>query len=119
MAELEDDAEGEVEPTGPMEVARQLHLVRQQLKDEDPSDYDSLPDRERDDLLFVGGRIVQWTNVNALAHRDVLGRKIHEFTRLRQGNLAPWEELSAEDQQLGRDVADNIADWLSQQGAWQ
>jgi hypothetical protein len=115
-----EDAYDTAEPD-PEQVARKVHRYRQlieRMAGRDLLDYDDLPLNERNDLEYVGARIVLFVAHHDPDEADELAEEIHETARSRRGGTDDWDDLSDELKRLARAFAALIAAWLERQGAW-
>lgn len=102
----------DTEPADALQVGIRLHLIRQRLErlvGRDLPSYHELGGAEQGDLHHVGLHVVEWLATHDSSERDGLARTLVH---------TDWDEFTPEEQQLARDVADLIADWLIRQGAW-
>ena len=118
-----DDAYG-VEPPDEEQVTYKLHALRKALDDlagtRDLPAWGDLTPQAQTMARGVAGVIVRYIIDHEPEEAEQLARTLHEARRyVATSPLPPWEDLPADDRQVGIDLMAVILDWLRRQGALQ
>lgn len=109
------------EPPAPEQVAYRLHDLRLELDVLAGAaalpTWDELTAPEQDLGLAIGTALVDWLVTHTPDAADA-ARSLHNVRRyIASSRLATWEELDADDRQIGIDLMGVIIAWLRRQGA--
>ena len=110
------------EPPAPEQVAYKLHELRTLVDalagDTDLPTWDQLTASEQDLGLSVGEVIVAHIVATDPDVPEHVARELHNVRRYwASSRLPPWEDLDADERQVGIDLMATIIGWLRRQGA--
>lgn len=119
----DDDAFG-TEPADPEQVTYKLHQLRLAIDDlvgsHDLPLWDDLGPDAQEMAMAIGRAIVQYILEHEPETGEELAKTLHEARRyVATSPLPPWEDLPADDRQVGIDLMQLILNWLTRQGATQ
>lgn len=127
MSDLPTQDEGEsyadVVDIDPMQVGIRLHELRvaiEELAGVDPQMYWDLSQSERVLCDSIGEAIAEHFIANPAENAVAMARSIHNvrayLAELFGDGLIPWEELEADQRDLGIRISQEIIDWLKKEG---
>jgi len=116
-----DDAWG-IEPPDEEQVTYRLHELRLALDDlvgsHDLARWDDLTPGEQAMARGIGQMIVRYIIDHEPEDATELARTLHNARRFVATTPLPaWDDLNADDRQIGIDIMQIILDWLRRQGA--
>jgi hypothetical protein len=110
------------EPPAPEQVTYRLHDLRRELDAlagaADLPTWDELSGPEQDLALALGATIVSYIVSAEPDDPETLARTLHNARRyVASSRLAAWEDLDADDRQVGIALMGVVIGWLRRQGA--
>lgn len=110
------------EPPAPEQVAYRLHDLRSEIDAvagaADLPTWDELEPEAQEMALGIGQVIVDFIVARNPDLAEDVARHLHNARRyLASSRLPAWDELPADDRQIGIDLMQLIIDWLRRQGA--
>lgn len=122
FGDFEDDDALDHEPPDAEQVSMKLHQLLVVLDvvagDLGIPTWDDLSDDERAMALGIGRMIVDYIVEREPEDAEELARTLHNARRyVASSRLPAWDELNADDRQVGIDLMAVILAWLARQGA--
>jgi hypothetical protein len=112
----------DVEPPAPEQVTYRLHRLRIEIDAltgaHDLPTFDELSPSEQQLALALGETIVAYIVSAEPDEPEALARTLHNARRyVASSRLAAWEDLPADDRQIGIELMALLIGWLRRQGA--
>jgi hypothetical protein len=122
FGDWEPDDAWDREPPDPEQVTYKLHDLRLALDqlagDQGLPTWDELTADEQEMAMGIGRMIVDYILAREPELPDDLARTLHNARRfMATSRLPEWEQLDADDRQIGIALMSTILDWLRRQGA--
>lgn len=122
FGDFDGDDALDIEPPAPEQVSYKLHSLRVALDQlagaQDLPQWDDLTPDTQAMALGIGAAIVDYIVAYEPENAEELARTLHNARRyVATSPLPPWDDLSADDRQVGIDLMGAILDWLERQGA--
>lgn len=117
-----DDAYAVGAQPAPEQVAYRLHELRQYLEElagtHDVPTWAELTPEEQDLGVAIGEVIVNWLVETDPDEPEPAARNLHNVRRYwASTRLPPWEDVPADDRQVGIDLMANLIGWLKREGS--
>jgi hypothetical protein len=122
FGDFDPDDAWALEPPDPEQVTYRLHHLRAELDllaaGRDVPTWDQLDPDAQAMALGIGQAVVAYIVEREPEDAASLARTLHDARRyVATSPLPPWDELPADDRQVGIDLMQTILDWLARQGA--